>query len=378
MRGPCAWVSVVRMGEAQLKAFFAFKSGGIAALEHVYDAGYSADALTGLGAADDYAETLCQLASKFFAPTTHSRYQQRARDAARRNSHCVETLDMIVRTGRAIADPTDRWDYTEQLCATRGDTATLTKRAATLRKKFLAPRVPKDGATIRRSTAHDKISVTFTASSNAMQDVITTLETRDEHGATIDAIDWLVNNRSLSQAPAAVHLIVTDDQIDHILAGTDDQPDTEPVVVTNTGIRMTTSQVLDRHILPDGYITLASGHLGPINTHRMRLASPVQRLALEADSPTCCWPDCNTPISGCQAHHLTEYIQGGETTPANMCWLCPHHNAVNGQPGRGRMTRIDGRIAWVGPNNSPPKFTGRSYTPHRAPVGGPAQGRPPD
>lgn len=364
------------MGEEQLRAFLAFRAGGIAALRLVDEAGLDAPALVGMGAAEDYADTLVRLARRFFRPTSHSRYQAEARSAAEANSHCIETLELIERTARRISNPTKRWEYTAELCAAQGDTATIAKKAARLRKDFIAPRVPEDGVRIQRDMKNDKFIIRLTGPTNRLQDVVTTFETPDERGKPIDAIDWIVNNRRIVQAPVAVHAIVTDKDIDHVLAGTDDSDDTEPVVVTNTGVRMTTSQLLQRRILPDGYITLAAEHLGPINTHRMRLASRVQRLALEVDSPTCCWPDCNAPISKCQAHHLTEYARGGETTPANMCWLCPHHNAVNGDPKRGRMTRINGRIAWVGPKYAAPRFTGRAYADTGAVIGGPAQGAP--
>ena len=365
------------MGEQhELRAFLAFKAGGIAALRLVYETGLDADTLIGMGAADDYAETLVHLARRFFRPTSHSRAQAEARSAAEANRHCIETLELIERTARRITNPTKRWEYTAQLCATAGDTTTISKRAARLRKTYLPPRVPEDGVRIQRSETHDKFIIRLTGPTNDLQDLVTTFETPGDNGQPIDPIDWLVNNRHIVQAPVAIHAIITDKDIDHVLSGTDDSPDQEPVVVTNTGVKMTTSQILRRHILPDGYITLAAPHLGPINTHRARLASPVQRLALEADSPTCCWPDCTTPISKCQAHHLTDYAHGGETHPANMCWLCPHHNAVNGQPKRGRMTRINGRIAWIGPKYTTPIFTGRDYTDTNTPIGGPAQGAP--
>ena len=88
--------------QQQLRAFLAFKAGGIAALRLVHEAGLDEADLAGMGAADDYAHTLVRLARRFFRPTSHSRYQTEARAAAEANRHCIETLELIERTARRI------------------------------------------------------------------------------------------------------------------------------------------------------------------------------------------------------------------------------------------------------------------------------------
>ena len=40
------------------------------------------------------------------------------------------------------------------------------------------------------------------------------------------------------------------------------------------------------------------------------------------------------------------------------------------------MTRINGRIAWIGPKYNTPIFTGRDYVDANTLIGGPAQGAP--
>ena len=219
------------MGEQhELRAFLAFKAGGIAALRLVYETGLDAAALVSMGAADDYAETLVRLARRFFRPTSHSRVQAEARSAAEANQHCIETLELIERTARRITNPTKRWEYTAQLCATAGDTTTISKRATRLRKTYLPPRVPQDGVRIQRSETHDKFIIRLTGPTNDLQDLVTTFETPGDNGQPIDPIDWLVNNRHIVQAPVAIHAIITDKDIDHVLSGTDDSPDQEPVL----------------------------------------------------------------------------------------------------------------------------------------------------
>lgn len=104
-------------------------------------------------------------------------------------------------------------------------------------------------------------------------------------------------------------------------------------------------------MLKDGdRITLVAPERGPVNLYRVkRLASPKQRRMLEAETTRCAWPGCGRPASECQVHHLQEFAKGGETNPENMTLLCPYHNGVNGQRGRGRMAREGGRVTWLPP-----------------------------
>ncbi|MCG7457523.1 HNH endonuclease [Corynebacterium sp. ACRPH] len=128
-------------------------------------------------------------------------------------------------------------------------------------------------------------------------------------------------------------------------------------------------------MLKDGdCITLIAPEQGPVNLYRVkRLASSKQRRMLEAETTRCSWPGCGRPASECQVHHLQEFAKGGETNPENMTLLCPYHNGVNGQRGRGRMARISGRVTWL-PPGSPGcvETTGRGEPPSP-----PRRGEPP-
>ena len=121
-------------------------------------------------------------------------------------------------------------------------------------------------------------------------------------------------------------------------------------------------------MLNDGdCITLIAPERGPVNLYRVkRLASSKQRRMLEAETTRCAWPGCGRPASECQVHHLQEFAKGGETNPENMTLLCPYHNGVNGQRGRGRMAREGGRVTWL-----PPGAPG-----HGEPPGAPGHGEP--
>ena len=115
------------------------------------------------------------------------------------------------------------------------------------------------------------------------------------------------------------------------------------------GATITGAELIRRTLAGAGLFTLIHPERGPVNLYRTRQASAKQRRMLEAEGARCAWPACRRPASECQAHHLIEYSRGGLTHPENMTLLCPYHNSINGLPGRGRMARVNGRIAWLPP-----------------------------
>ena len=141
------------------------------------------------------------------------------------------------------------------------------------------------------------------------------------------------------------------------------------LALTN-GATITGAELVRRTLAGAGLFTLIHPERGPVNLYRTRQASAKQRRMLEAEGARCAWPACRRPAAECQAHHLIEYSRGGLTHPENMALLCPYHNSINGLPGRGRMARVNGRIAWLPPTSAvdgkasrahgPPVFTGRA------------------
>ncbi|MCP2032026.1 hypothetical protein L1277_002125 [Okibacterium sp. HSC-33S16] len=74
---------------------------------------------------------------------------------------------------------------------------------------------------------------------------------------------------------------------------------------------------------PDGAV-VALGNM-------QRKFNRMQRMGMIArDGPTCCMPDCQIPASGCEAHHILRYSEGGPTDIANgalFCWF--HHRMID-------------------------------------------------
>jgi hypothetical protein len=88
-----------------------------------------------------------------------------------------------------------------------------------------------------------------------------------------------------------------------------------------------------------------------------RLATPQQRRALDAHDRGCVFAGCSAPTWWCDAHHLLEWLYGGETDLANLALLCERHHTkvhhgfrVERQPdGTWRTYRPDGTEIILGP-----------------------------
>ncbi len=56
-------------------------------------------------------------------------------------------------------------------------------------------------------------------------------------------------------------------------------------------------------------------------------------LALVARDQHCRWPGCTIRATWCDAHHITEWLDGGPTSEANCALLCAYHHSVSHLPG---------------------------------------------
>jgi hypothetical protein len=66
-----------------------------------------------------------------------------------------------------------------------------------------------------------------------------------------------------------------------------------------------------------------NGEGRPLDVGRaQRLATEAQRDALRAMYSTCIDPNCDTPFDECQAHHVDQWNQGGNTNLARLVPLC--------------------------------------------------------
>lgn len=90
-----------------------------------------------------------------------------------------------------------------------------------------------------------------------------------------------------------------------------------------------------------------------------RLVPAPLRRALAVRDRGCVWPGCDRPPSWTDAHHVTHWVDGGETSLANCVLLCRRHHT--------RAHRGDWQIQ-VGPHGAelvPPAWVDPSRTPRR-------------
>ncbi len=368
----------------------------------------------------EYARSVAR-AAEHFSGAAYSRYKKRALEAAQRNGHGLDVLILIAERARTLGIK-QRYVFTEALCNTAGDYAAISRRATQLRREMQGTRVPDDGG--RRIMHGTKTTIQFTGPSHRMSEIW--------ESARLDPLAWLTENRTIQRSTLTTNVVVSLDDYIQVLSGQGDEIElraTNGAVFTGAEYvarrledavfpRQLSTPIADASIadaagadstsagsagaaataeaaltassvgaavvaeaagaagvmLKDGdCITLIAPERGPVNLYRVkRLASSKQRRMLEAETTRCAWPGCGRPASECQVHHLQEFAKGGETNPENMTLLCPYHNGVNGQRGRGRMAREGGRVTWL-----PPGAPGHGEPPGRRDTGNRSGARPP-
>ncbi|WP_155292883.1 HNH endonuclease signature motif containing protein, partial [Rhodococcoides fascians] len=96
-----------------------------------------------------------------------------------------------------------------------------------------------------------------------------------------------------------------------------------------------------------------------------RIASADQRIVLIARDRGCSFPSCTRPATWCQAHHVTDWIDGGNTDIDGLTFGCDMHHALVGTgPGKWTTTktvaghRYPGRTLWHPPAGMDPRRRG--------------------
>ncbi|MBT0567804.1 HNH endonuclease signature motif containing protein [Williamsia sp. CHRR-6] len=96
-----------------------------------------------------------------------------------------------------------------------------------------------------------------------------------------------------------------------------------------------------------------------------RLASHAQRIMLDIRDKGCTKPGCCLPSSWVQAHHDTDWSNGGATDINNLASACPSHHATIGAGPHQWSTTImksgpyRGRVGWIAPAHIDPTRTPR-------------------
>lgn len=121
---------------------------------------------------------------------------------------------------------------------------------------------------------------------------------------------------------------------------------------TGDGMRPMPQAAIEQRMCDTGTVRVTVNSGGdPLNVGReRRLFTTAQRVALAARDGGCRWPECESPASYCEAHHIDPYSEGGRTDVDRGILLCRfHHMHLHHQ--KWRITREGmGDFRLRGPN----------------------------
>lgn len=135
------------------------------------------------------------------------------------------------------------------------------------------------------------------------------------------------------------------------------------------GVDAVPLEVADRHLCDTGVLPILFDEAGvrPLDVGRSkRLFTTRQRAALAARDGGCRFPNCDRPVSWCEAHHLQLWSRGGPTDTAVGILLCRHHHML--MHDNGWTIRVDAAHGFVA---IPP----RSRDPEQQPIPMPPRSR---
>ena len=310
----------------ELGGFIQALNAGLDIVAHCTDV----DHLIALGMKPTMAEDMTHLNSVYFGHTSFAGYQRRCATTG----HDVFTLLRIEDHVRRL-DHRAAWALREKLCFTAAESIDEVAKAHTPTRNIAA------GVRItRRRTGNHTLTITDTPLSIA--DMLGVLRATNDN--LLDAARDVFNGNPGAAPVVHTNIIIPIDNLDRAIAG-----DKDVVLHLTNGATMTGADFVRRTLGSYGFITLVDPVTGPVNLYRTsRFATQKQRDMLAALFPTCCWPDCNTPVDECQIHHIQRWEDGGNTNLDNLIPLCKYHNAINDDDpakptGRGRMTRTGWR-----------------------------------
>jgi hypothetical protein len=108
-------------------------------------------------------------------------------------------------------------------------------------------------------------------------------------------------------------------------------------------------QISQRHG-PSWRVTVTDGMGGVVHSGvtRRRPTAPLRRL-VESRDPTCVFPGCRRPSTGCDLDHRIRVTDGGQTHPDQLVPLCRHDHVIRHRHGWTHQANPDGGHTWTSP-----------------------------
>lgn len=306
------------------------------------------------------ARAWCRTARELLGPTRFTAYRRRVTTSAHNHRHSVQTLVLINNYARKLATDREAWELREKLAAMDADHDTIAAAAREATRP--SPEDADDTPRLRHRVDHrtKRMHFQFSTGMNQGRDLLHSVDakagsrtgvglTDTDRGA---ALTQLLDGDGISPTTVTPMVIVGLDDATRIRDGHGD----DVTLALTDGTTMTGAEFVHAAMTEHGFVGAYHPVEGAVNLYRTeRLFNPKQRALAKGESPICAWPDCPRSAEACQAHHLNEWADGGETNAHDAAMLCAYHNAINGLPGRGRMIRdTDGQLKWVPPDGGPP------------------------
>lgn len=124
-------------------------------------------------------------------------------------------------------------------------------------------------------------------------------------------------------------------------------------LVTADGARVNPTELLEAQLDDTGWALQTAldkdGVAQAVTVARVqntRFSTGAHRMIAALETLVCAWPGCHRVAGECQAHHIEEFMKGGQTSWENVTPLCAVHNGMNDkipeQPRNGRIVRGNG------------------------------------
>ncbi|AWB80978.1 hypothetical protein C3B44_00285 [Corynebacterium yudongzhengii] len=293
------------------------------------------------------ARAWCRTARELLGPTRFTAYRRRVTTSAHNHRHSVQTLVLIN-------------NYARKLAAMDADHDTIAAAAREATRP--SPEDADDTPRLRHRVDHrtKRMHFQFFTGMNQGRDLLHSVDakagsrtgvglTDTDRGA---ALTQLLDGDGISPTTVTPMVIVGLDDATRIRDGHGD----DVTLALTDGTTMTGAEFLAATLSDYSYVGLYHPVAGPANLYRtQRQFNRKQRLLARAESPVCAWPDCHRAAEACEAHHLTDWGEGGQTNASEVAMLCAYHNSVNRRRGRGHMIRDgDGLLKWVPPGGGAP------------------------
>lgn len=323
-------------------------------------AALSKSEIMALGASPDDADHLIRLAEPYFGKTPYTRKQARALAGARRRGHGLSVLARIEKYVARVRNRHHAWDLRVELCHAPANNVDGLARARL--REILTPSQPQPQVShTRYSNGLGAIRITDKAMT--IEDFRAIISHAD--GALAGFRALVAGNASGGAVKVSTSAIVYLDQLDRIVNGEGE----EVTIELSNGAVVSGAQYIQRALAQHGEAVLVHPLAGPVDAFRtQRIANDKQRAILKAKFRECVWPGCSVPFDDCQIHHIEAWNHGGYTNLQNLVPLCAYHNGLNqddplGPAHRGRITLIDGHLAWLSPKTGRPMFLKHNLRP---------------